>query len=129
WGIDRVDRVEVDRVRQVTLGYEFDADDGAALPPGQLLTGDQNLVNVRLVIDYTVKPDEVARFLAVRERVDGAVSRAAEAALAECVAGRTVDDVLLAGKAFLPGILVARLRERLAPLGLGIDVQAAAMAE
>jgi len=116
WGLDRVDRVEVDRVRQVALGYEFGADDEAALPPGQLLTGDQNLVNVRVVIDYTVRP------------VDGAVSRAAEAALAEWVAGRTVDDVLLTGKAALPAALAARLRERLEPYRLGIEVQAAAVA-
>jgi membrane protease subunit HflK len=129
WGIDRVDRVEVDRVRQVALGYEFGAEDEAGAPPGQLLTGDQNLVNARVVIDYTVRPAEVARYLAVRERVDGAVSRVAEAALAEWVAGRPVDNVLLTGKAVLPAALTARLRQRLEPYRLGIDVQAASVAE
>ena len=126
WGFERMDRVAVDLVRRVTVGYEADAD--AALPPGQLLTGDQNIVTIRRVIDYAVRPDDAAIYVAVRDRVDGAVSRAAEAALAEWVAARPVDDVLLTGKAVLPGVLTSRLRERLAPLQLGIDVQSAGVA-
>src|SRR4051794_41006964 len=121
WGIDRVDRVAVDFVRRVAVGYDPDADPDAPLPPGQLLTGDQNVVNVRVAVDYTVRGDEVATFLAARARVDGAVSRSAEAALAEWVAARPVDEVLLTGKAVLPGVLTARLREWLEPLNLGID--------
>jgi modulator of FtsH protease HflK len=128
WGFDRVDRVPVDLVRRVTVGYEPDADLDGPLPPGQLLTGDQNIVAVRVAIDYAVRPDEVAIYLAARDRVEGAVSRAAEAALAEWVAARPVDDVLLTGKAVLPGVLTSRLRERLAPLILGIDIQAANVA-
>ena len=103
WGFDRFDRVPVDLVRRVIVGYEPDTD--APLPPGQLLTGDQNIVNVRAVIDYTVRADDVATFVAARDRVDGAISRAAEAALAEWVAARPVDDVLLTGKAVVPGVL------------------------
>jgi membrane protease subunit HflK len=125
WWIDRVDRVGVDLVRRVPVGYDENADPNALLPPGQLLTGDQNVVNVRVVIDYTVRADEVATYLAARDRLDGAVSRAAETALAEWVAARPVDDVLLTGKAILPGVLTARIRERLKPLHMGIDVQSA----
>jgi membrane protease subunit HflK len=128
WGFDRIDRVPVDLVRRVAVGYEPDADPDAPLPPGQLLTGDQNVVAVRVVIDYAVRADAVAEYVASRDRVDGAVSRSAEAALAEWVAARPVDEVLLTGKAVLPGVLTARLRERLEPLHLGIDVQSAGVA-
>src|SRR3954470_15800603 len=128
WGFDRIDRVPVDLVRRVAVGYEPDADPDAPLPPGQLLTGDQNVVAVRVVIDYAVRADAVAEYVFARDRVDGAVSRAAEAALAEWVAARPVDEVLLTGKAVLPAVLTARLRERLEPLHLGVDVQAAGLA-
>jgi membrane protease subunit HflK len=128
FGFEQVDRVPVDLIRRVTVGYEPDADLDIPLPPGQLLTGDQNVVTVRVAIDYVVRADEVATYLAVRDRIDGAVSRAAEAALAEWVAARPVDEVLLSGKAVLPGVLTARLRDRLEPLHLGIDVQAAGVA-
>src|SRR5262249_41668518 len=77
-------------------------------PPGQLLTGDHNLVNVRVVVNYTIDADRVEDFVVQldgdggAERVDALVARAAEAEVAEWVAGRTVDDVLLRGKADLP---------------------------
>src|SRR5207302_9179490 len=95
---------------------------------GHLLTGDQNVVTVRIVIDYAVRADNAAIYVAARDRVDGAVSRAAEAALTEWVAARPVDEVLLTGKAVLPVELTARLRDRLEPLNLGIDVQTAGVA-
>src|SRR5947209_20315446 len=57
WGLERVDRVAVDLVRCVTVGYEPDADAEAPLPAGHLLTGDQNVVTVRIVIDYAVRAD------------------------------------------------------------------------
>src|SRR5437588_8811172 len=60
WGIERVDRVAVDMVRRVTFGSEPDTDTDTPLPPGQLLTGDQNVVTVRIAVDYTVHPDAVA---------------------------------------------------------------------
>src|SRR5687767_13939533 len=54
WGIDRVDRVPVRAVRQLDVGYDPDAGDNlAATPPGQFLTGDQNLVDVKLVLECT----------------------------------------------------------------------------
>src|SRR5438477_12800171 len=54
WGIDRVERVAADRVRRVTLGFTANDGDelGLAIPPGQLLTGDHNLVNVQVVVEY-----------------------------------------------------------------------------
>src|SRR5262245_31838941 len=51
WGRDRVDRVAVDRLQSVTVGYQEEAGD-QAVPPGQLLTGDHNLVNVRATLYY-----------------------------------------------------------------------------
>src|SRR4051794_28957600 len=50
WGIDRVDRVPVSLVRRIEIGYQPDTADDLTAPPGQLLTGDHNLVNVRVVL-------------------------------------------------------------------------------
>src|SRR5262245_66639436 len=55
WGIDRVDRVPVRTAQQLTVGYNPDTwSDVAGTPPGQLLTGDHNLVNVQLVLHYAI---------------------------------------------------------------------------
>ena len=101
WGMDRVDRVAVDRIQSVTVGYQDDVPDDAAIPAGQLLTGDHNLVNVQATIFYKVRPDEVEDYVAQMDQADGLIARAAETVLAQWVATRTVDDVLLNAKTAL----------------------------
>jgi membrane protease subunit HflK len=123
WGMDRVDRVAIDRVRGVEVGYDPEEDESGLTPAGQLLTGDHNLVNLRVVVNYTVKEDAVAEFAVQADRVDGMVTHVAETALAEWVGGRTVDDVLIAAKAELPRWLVVHAQERLDAYGLGVRVQ------
>src|SRR5207253_4616583 len=101
-----------------------DAEDFDTLtPPGQLLTGDHNLVNVQIVIDYKVNQDDVVDFVVQSDRVDDLIARAAETALAEWVAARTVDEVLLRGKGELPAWLVEQTRARIAPYRLGVTIK------
>jgi len=129
WGMDRVDRVPVDQVRRVEVGYRPDADeDNLSTPPGQLLTGDHNLINVQAVVNYAVRHDAVEDYVVHADEADGLVARAAETAMAEWVAGRTVDEVLLRGKVELPPWLVAETQRRLEPYRLGVSVSDASVA-
>src|SRR5215468_8271072 len=57
WGMDRLDRVAVDRIQTVTVGYREDTSSDEAMPAGQLLTGDHNLVNVQVIMSYKVRAD------------------------------------------------------------------------
>lgn len=136
WGMERVDRVAVDLLRPVDVGYRPNEDDEETPPPGQLIAGDQNLVNVRVIVHYRVQAKRVEDFVAQlgafgdTTSIDQSVGAAAESLLADWVAGRTVDEVLLHGKAELPRWLVGgqetnRLEERLAPLRLGIEITGA----
>jgi membrane protease subunit HflK len=126
WGMDRVDRVPVDQVRRVEVGYQPDADDDSlTTPPGQLLTGDHNLIDLQVVLNYAVRKDAVTDYVVHAAEADGLVARAAEAAMAEWVAGRTVDEVLLRGKVDLPPWLVQETQRRLDPYRLGVEVQGA----
>jgi membrane protease subunit HflK len=121
WGMDRVDRVAVDRLQSVTVGFQEEAGD-QAVPAGQLLTGDHNLVNVRATLYYKVRPEEVEGYVAQADRVDGLIARAAEAVMAQWVGGRVVDDVLLNGKNALRPELVEATQRRIEPYGLGVQV-------
>lgn len=126
WGIDRVDRVRVRTVRQLDVGYDPSIGDDAGFTPiGQLLTGDQNHVNLKLVVEYAIdgQDGELENYVANRELADDLLRREAEAAMAEWVAGHTVDTVLLTGRAALPAWLMQRLPARLAPLRLGLTLQ------
>ncbi|HMF11285.1 MAG TPA: SPFH domain-containing protein [Gemmataceae bacterium] len=137
WGMDTVDRVPVDLLRPVDVGYRPNEDDGQSTPPGQLLTGDHNLVNLRVVVHYRVKPDEVEEFVAQRDtdgsatEIDRVVGLAVESLLAEWLASRDVDEVLLHGKAELPRWLVdrpeQRLEKRLDSYRLGVEIASVAV--
>lgn len=130
WGVDRVDRVPVRTVRQLRVGYDPDTANDSSTPAGQMLTGDQNLVNVQLVIDYAIgeADDDLDNYVIHRDLVDATLARTAEAAIAEWAGGRTIDQVLLTGSASLPAWVMDRLADRLPGLRLGIRVQRASVA-
>jgi membrane protease subunit HflK len=129
WGMDRFDRVPVSQVQSVQVGFKPDADDRVPIIPGQLLTGDHNLVNVGVVLTYAVNPDEneVVNYVLEKDRAEGLIARAAEAVLVEWVAGRKVDDVLIKGKAALPSVLVEQTRDRIRDYHLGVKIQNASV--
>ena len=120
WGMDRVERVEVDNVRSITIGYN--EEEVGETPAGQLLTGDHNLVNVQVALYYKVRPESVAEFVVEQDRVPGTLARVVEATTAEWVAGRGVDEVLLRGKNILRGELIARAQKRIEDYRLGVEV-------
>jgi membrane protease subunit HflK len=129
WGMDRVERVEVDTMRSVQVGFADRADEEGVIPVGQLLTGDHNLVNVQVAVYYKVRAEEVALFVVEKDRVEPMLARAAEATMAEWVAARTVDEVLLRGKNAMRGELIERVRARVEPYRLGVEVLDARVAK
>jgi membrane protease subunit HflK len=127
-GMERVDRVPVDLVRRVAIGYRPDTDEAdQTTPPGQLLTGDHNLVNVQVLLDYSISDEQLEDYVVQAERADGVIARAGESILAEWVAGRKVDEVLLRGKAELPALLVERTQAKIEPYRLGVLIQRASV--
>src|SRR5262245_23861901 len=65
WGMERVDRVPVGKVRRISVGFTgAEAEDTGGTngtPAGQMLTGDHNLVNVQAEIAYKVIDAEVEK--------------------------------------------------------------------
>jgi membrane protease subunit HflK len=128
YGIDRVERVSVDAVRRIQVGYRPDVEDEDQIAPlGQLLTGDHNLVNVQLAVDYTVKGEKLAEYVMYQDRADGIIARVTEAVAGEWIAGHTIDEILISAKAKLPGFLVRGVQDRLEPYRLGVDIQGASV--
>jgi modulator of FtsH protease HflK len=127
WGIDVVERISIAGVRRLTVGYRDESAEEIATPVGQMLTGDHNVVNVQAEIHYTVREADVDRFAVLADRADSLVSRTAETVLAEWIAGRKVDEVLLRGKALLPTVLVHEIDRRLEPYGLGVRIEQASL--
>jgi membrane protease subunit HflK len=122
WGMDRVDRVEVDTVRSVSVGWNDDVAPEGSAPAGQLLTGDHNLVNVQVVLYFKVRPEELSNYVVQADRVGGVLGRLVESSVAQWVAGRGVDEVLLRGKNTMRSEVIARTRQRIVPYRLGVEV-------
>ena len=127
YGIDRLDRVPTATVRRVPVGYRPEASDEN--PAGQFLTGDQNLVNLQVAIDYAVgeTTNDLEDYVAQKTSIDGVIARETEAAMGEWVSGRLVDEVLLTGNAALPSWLVRRVQTRVEPQKLGVKIQQASI--
>ena len=104
-------------------------ENAATLPLGSMVTGDHNLVNVSVIIDYTVREEEIADDVVQQNRVAVLVSRVTESVLAEWMAVRGVDDVLRVGKAELPGLLVEHAQAGIEPYHLGIEIRSVSVAD
>lgn len=125
-GLDRVDRLQVNKTRTLTVG-----DDGTAAAPlsrrpdpeaDDVLTGDLNLVTAQVTLQYRVA--DPARFLFGAASIDEALTRITEAALMRSVAGRGVDDVLTTGRAEVADAMETLIQAAADRQGLGVSVRA-----
>lgn len=85
WPVDRVDIVDVNAIRR------------AETPVSLMLTGDENLINVRLSVHYTVT--DPVRFLLNMVDPETLAQQAAESAMRQVVANEAVDALLTVDKA------------------------------
>ena len=120
--IERVDRVALDRARRLSVGYQLERDEEVISPSGQMLTGDHNLINVQVLIDYVLQEDALEHYVLQADRVEEFLARAAESLLAEYAAANTVDDVLLRGKLEIPRLLLVRLQSQIDTYDLGVVI-------
>jgi modulator of FtsH protease HflK len=91
-GMDRLDRVRSDVVRQVTIGLAGPAGSDREPSAGEVMTGDLNLLRFQATVQYRVaRPvDYVVRV----DQVEPLLATSAEASVARALAVRGVDAVL-----------------------------------
>jgi membrane protease subunit HflK len=94
WPIDRVTKLRVQQLQRLVVGGELpDTVTGRVQPlQSQFLTGDQNIISMRVVVQFSVGVP--ADYLFRTENVTRSVGAAVETALAERIAERNVDAVL-----------------------------------
>jgi membrane protease subunit HflK len=98
WPIDRVTKLKVQQLQRLVVGGDIsDGVLGRTQPLiSQFLTGDQNIIHMRVVVQYSVGVP--ADYLFHAENVGRAVGAIVEAELAHRVANRHVDAVLTTEK-------------------------------
>ena len=94
WPVDQVDIVKTTSVMKTGVGFRLAA--GEQVVGMELLTGDTNILNVALVLQYVIRSP--ADFLFRIEDPDTLIGNLAETVLTETVIGTAVDDVLTTGR-------------------------------
>lgn len=108
FGIQKVKKVNVDKVREQSIS-------------AIMLTGDINIVDVDIGIQYEVKKPR--DYLFNLEDPEMALTQAAESALRQVVGNSAVDPILTDGKAKIQAELKALLPEILASYNSGLKVR------
>ena len=125
WPVDRVDVVKTTSVMKVGVGFALPSG-GSEAPTGiELLTGDSNILNVALVLQYIIR--DPAEFLFSIEDDPGFVEAVAERVLTETVLGMPVDEVLTRGRVVVQDQVKARTQEILDLRRSGIAIMSASI--
>ncbi len=128
WPIQTVDLVNVEAVRRLELGFRTVRAGGAQsaaqykkVPTESLmLTGDENIVSVDLVVQYKIK--DAGNFLFRVADPNRAVSHAAEASIRQVVGSQPIDQTLTTGKAMIETATKELLQKTLDGYEAGIYV-------
>jgi membrane protease subunit HflK len=125
-----VDRVNLNEVR--TLSVPIQSQNPAAetellgeesTPEPVFLTGDKNLLNVRLTVHYRLADSGVGEFLYGSVAINERLSCLAETVTAEILAQSGVDFVQVSGLAELRQELTRKLQQQIDRQGLGLLVE------
>lgn len=127
WPFSRVDKVNFNEVRTLSLGEaEVDANflqsTSAALPM-MFLTGDKNLLLLRITVQYRVSEENVADWLYGSEAPIQRLQSLVESTAADLVSRSGVDFVHTLGLAELNNRLLRDVRRQAAVLRLGCEVE------
>lgn len=113
WPVESVWKLKVQQLQRLVVGGDLpDGVLGRTQPLiSQFLTGDQNIINMRVVVQYSVGVP--ADYLFQAQDVTQAVGSAVEAELARRVANRGVDAILTTEKAAIQEAVRAAAQKRI----------------
>jgi membrane protease subunit HflK len=121
WPIGQVHKLKARELKRAFIGGEV-ADEANAIPAdpvlSQFLSGDQNILNVRAVVQYSIA--EPAQYLFRSREVDRAVANAVESALGKQISSRAVDEVLTTEKIAIQEEVRRLSQELVDSHGLGV---------
>jgi len=130
WPIDTVARPQVTSIKRMSVGYKI-VDQLKGLSPepreAQFVTGDENIIEVQLLIQYVVK--DPADFLYGIEEPHWLVRKVGEAVLTEKIAALGVDALLTTAKIEVAAAVKDNAQEVLDAYGAGTEIVAAHLQE
>jgi modulator of FtsH protease HflK len=125
WPVDRLDVVKTTSVMKVGVGFALPT--GASETPSgmELLTGDTNILNTALVLQYVIR--DPVEFLFDVEDAPTFVEAVAEGVLTETVLGMPIDEVLTKGRVAVQERVKAQIQKILDLRHSGIAIISASI--
>jgi membrane protease subunit HflK len=93
--VQSVDVVNVQAIRRIEVGFRTDR--GRVPAEALMLTGDENIVDTQLIVQYRVRDPSL--FLFRMRDPEGSLHQAAQVAIRSVVGNTTIEDVLTTGRA------------------------------
>ena len=119
-GIDRLDRVRSDAVRQFTVGQAGPPQADQEPSEGEALTGDLNLVRIQATIQYRVaRPID---FVVNADQVEDLLIRTTECSLSRALAHRGIDSVLRSDRRRIADEVETDVQQESDRLALGVTI-------
>ena len=120
WPVDRVDVLKTTSVMKIGVGFELRDNDTESLKGVELLTGDTNILNVALVVQYVIR--NPADYLFQVDEPQTLVGTLAESVLTETVVGMPIDEVLTTGRLAIQGRVKLKTQEVLDRYRSGVQI-------
>lgn len=134
WPIQTVEFANLGEVKRLEVGFRSDSSSGttsyttfqnnpALLKEAQMLTGDENVVNCSMSVQFRVRNSREYRFNFDPGEVEKMLVAVAEAALRQAVGDHPVNDVLTTGKFRIMGEIKVRMQELADLTGAGVTIE------
>jgi membrane protease subunit HflK len=120
WPVDRVDVVKATSVMKIGVGFTLPEADNQEMTGVELLTGDTNILNVALVVQYVIR--NPSDYLFEVDRPQSLVGTLAESVLTETVVGMPIDEVLTTGRLAIQARVKLKTQEMLDRYRSGVQI-------
>jgi len=121
----RLNKVKVYQRKRVSVGFSI-ADQATGRKPSaaetQFLTGDQNLVNIEMLLQYSIHNPRAYLFRS--ENPESLIAAAASAALTRLLTSTLVDQVLTIGKVAIQNDVQRITQALIESYGIGVQIDA-----
>jgi modulator of FtsH protease HflK len=112
--------VKATSVMKIGVGFTLSDKEGQDTPGVELLTGDTNILNVAMVVQYVIR--NPSDYLFEVDRPQALVGTLAESVLTETVVGMPIDEVLTTGRLAIQSRVKVKTQEMLDRYHSGVQI-------
>ena len=117
WPIDRVQKVDVENIREITLG--------SAAEETLMLTGDQNIIDIAYQVRWNIRDPEL--YLFELAQPDETIEQVAESAMRAVIANVTLQDAMGNRRGYIGDEVAEEMQRTLDSYKAGITIQGVAV--